>query len=300
MKVPVLILGFNRPNHVIKALEPVKLYEPDKLYLACDGPRTEKDGEDALVSDTQNAMLDAVGWECEIKTRFREKNLGCARAVYEAITWFFEHEEYGIIIEDDVIVGQDFFKLCEELLDFYKYDEKIMMIGAQNRSAQMVKSNQFVYGHYTYIWGWATWRRAWSKMDMNMAQWPSCSKLKLLNTYGMFAGIIKGYYYSMAYNGGMKNSWATRWAFTVFINDGITIIPMVNLAKNIGIGLIKGTNYEVGDKDLYENLHIGKLCFPLIYPKEMKIDKLQNLYAEIDFMRQRLLGLKKKIINYLS
>ena len=93
MKVPVLVMAFNRPDFVQKTMVPICQYQPDRLYLACDGPRKEKVDDVELVKATQEVMLDAVDWKCEVKTLFRDGNLGCDPAVYEAISWFFEKEE---------------------------------------------------------------------------------------------------------------------------------------------------------------------------------------------------------------
>ena len=141
MKVPILVLAFNRADHVEQAMLAIKEYKPERLYLECDGPRVHKQGEKEAVEATRKVMLDAIDWPCEVKTLFREENLGCANAVYGAITWFFEQEEYGVIIEDDVVVGQGFFRLCEILLPRYKNDERVMEISAENHYPDHLNNN---------------------------------------------------------------------------------------------------------------------------------------------------------------
>ena len=196
MKVPVLVLAFNRADHVAKAMEAIREYKPDRLYLECDGAREHKIGEKDAVELTRKTMLEMVDWQCEVKTLFREENLGCANAVYGAITWFFEQEEWGVIIEDDVVVGQDFFRLCEELLPRYKNEDRVMTISAETRSPNA--DCQFSY-HYSYdfkCWGWATWSRAWKNMDMKMSLWPAVSYYKAIKTFGLFKGIVQNHYWS--------------------------------------------------------------------------------------------------------
>ena len=109
-----------------------------------------------------------VTWPCEVRTLFRTENYGCAKAVSNAIDWFFENEEYGCIIEDDVVVSQDFFTLCEDLLPRYKDENRIMQISARNTSFRTDINNKYVYAQCFHCWGWATWKRAWEKMDMKM------------------------------------------------------------------------------------------------------------------------------------
>ena len=298
VKIPILIMAFNRPDYVKLALEPVKTYQPDRLYLACDGPRRNRDDEAALVSETQKTMLDAVNWKCEVKTLFRESNLGCAQGVYQAVSWFFENEEYGIIIEDDVILGQDFFKLCEVLLPRYANNERIMQIGAQNYSNRKDIPNSYVYTQTIHCWGWATWRRAWVMMDMSMSAVKDLSLNYLLKRLGCLRGLMWFYYFKSAYhNLNRLNTWDTEWYLSILMSDGLIICPGVNLAINIGMD--GGAHYEKGDKDPYEDLMIESITWPLVYNDSQKIDKRQSWYDKKDFRKVRTIGLIKKLKNII-
>lgn len=294
MKPPVLLLAFNRPEHVKKAMEPIREYQPERLYLACDGPRSDYEGEDLLVANTQKAMMNAVDWPCEVKTLFRKENLGCAQGVYEAISWFFKQEEYGIIIEDDVVVGCDFFQLCENLLPRYAKEERIMEIAAQNHSSRADVKSTYLYTQTSHCWGWATWSRAWVKMDMTMKAANEFAISYLTRRLGWFRGMMWFYYFKSAYrNLESFNSWATRWYLSILANDGLVICPGVNLAINIGTDA--GAHYENGDKDPYADLTIGRIIWPLMYNDSLIIDKKQKKYDSLDFFHVRMIGLKKKI-----
>lgn len=295
MKVPVLVLAFNRADHVEKAMEAIREYRPDRLYLECDGARAHKQGEREAVEATRKTMLDMVDWPCEVKTLFREENLGCAHAVYGAITWFFEHEEYGVIIEDDVVVGQDFFRLCEDLLSRYKDEERIMEISAENHFPEPQHANTYYYSIDFKCWGWATWARAWKHMDMTMGKWPEQTLWKLVRTFGVFRGsILYFYHWGQTYKHiATSTSWATRWAFTIFADNGLCIIPADNLAVNIGMD--GGAHYEKGDVNPYAHLKIGHVNFPLHYNDNIQPDCRQVKLGNKDFFRIRMIGLRKKI-----
>lgn len=297
-KLPVLVLAFNRADHVQKAMEPIRAYHPCRIYLECDGARPHKEGEKEAVEATRKIMLDMVDWPCEVKTLFREDNLGCANAVNDAITWFFEHEEYGIICEDDIILSPDFFKLCEELLPRYAKEERVMQIVAQNHSHRTDIPNTYVYSYREHCWGWASWRRAWAKMDMSMSAVPGLTYSFMFKKLGIFEGYIKKRYYMAGYNN-LANfrSWANRWALSILVNNGLVIIPGVNLAVNIGTD--GGEHYETGDVDPYANLRIGTMKWPLIYNDDFSIDLNQAKYDMRDFFRIRMIGLRKKINNLL-
>lgn len=298
-KIPVLVLAFNRPDHVIKALEAIREYCPDRVYLACDGPREEIAGEVDLVLNTQKSMLHAIDWNCSVKTLFREKNLGCAHAVYDAISWFFSYEEYGIISEDDMILGLDFFRLCEDLLPRYAKESRIMCISAQNHSKRTDITNTYVYSYRSSCWGWASWARAWKKMDMTMSAAPKLSYMFFIRKLGVFEGIMTKRYFSYGYSHlPTFNSWAYRWCLSVHANNGLVIVPGVNLAINIGVD--GGEHFEKGDVNPYADLTISPLRWPLQYNDSLLIEKRQAKYDADDFLNQRMIGLRKKIRKFLK
>jgi hypothetical protein len=296
-KVPVLFLIFNRKDVAIQSLVSIKEYSPDRLYIAADGPRTEKPEEYGLCENTRNSVLNVIDWDCEIKTLFRDKNLGCANAVSSAITWFFENEEYGIIIEDDCLVHLDFYRLCEELLPFYKDEEKIMSITAQNHTPDFMNADKLCFSNGFYIWGWASWRRAWDKMDMNMTQYPQYTFRNLIRNFGFIQACFMLYYWNQAYkNLSTNSSWATRWCFSILVNQGLCLSSNVSLSVNIGI-TTGGVHYEKGDIDPYTHIPFGGLKWPIQIPDKIEITKEKILAERKEFLRIRKIGLKKKILK---
>ena len=114
MRSAVLFLVFNRPVTTQQVFEAIAAARPPRLYVAADGPRAGRPGETELCAEVRR-IATAVDWPCEVRTLFREENLGCRRAVSGGINWFFEQEEEGIIIEDDVLPVPSFFDYCDEL-----------------------------------------------------------------------------------------------------------------------------------------------------------------------------------------
>ena len=299
MKIPILVLAFNRADHVIESLKSIKEYQPDRLYLACDGPRQNKPGERAAVDETRKAMITSVDWNCEIKTLFRETNLGCARAVYEAISWFFENEEYGIICEDDIIIHADFFMLCEKYLPKYQNEQQVMMICAYNPVPNYDKPNELCFMNVNHIWGWGSWRRAWEKMDMSLSQWPSISKIKLFKEWGVFRGLFQYFRWNSVYkNIETCNSWATRWNFAIFANEGLNLFANVNLMKNIG--LTEGTHYTKYDVHSSIYLKFGEIDWPVIPPPNITMTTRSYFMLELDCIKSKCFALLKRIRKYTS
>jgi len=294
-KVPILLLIFKRSDNILKAIEPVRVYKPTRLYIGADGPRPSREDEIEQCEQTRKAVLDAVDWECEVFTLFRDENLGCAHAVNGAISWFFEQEEYGIIIEEDCVLKIDFFHFCEELLPFYQNEDQVMQICAHNTAGSEVRSNEYYFGRNSYIWGWATWRRAWVKMDMNMTSWSNISFYKLVLIYGFVEAFIRQYYWSKAYkNLESLSSWATRWGLSILVNDGVCISPKANMCKNIGIDADGGTHYYKGYEDPYKYLEYGEILNPIQHPKEIEISKDKTKQDRKELIRLKLSGFANK------
>jgi hypothetical protein len=300
-KLPVLFLIFRRKDVALKALESIRDYKPEQLYIAADGPRIEREGEAELCEQTRKAVLEAIDWDCEIKTLFRTENLGCANAIYEAISWFFETEEFGVIIEDDVVIHRDFYRLCEQLLPQYENEKQIMLISAYNPTPDMQRPNQLIFSNQGYIWGWATWQRAWAKMDMAMSKWPQYSIFLLIKEFGLFQGIFYLHYWSSTYkNISTLNSWAIRWDFAITSNNGLCLYSNANLSKNIGIGIENGTHYSKNDTDIFMHLPLGGIQFPVKLPDDIKANRKKVMADRKEFFRIRMHGLKKKLKQFLK
>ena len=128
LNTPILFLVFNRPDTTQRVFAQIRKIQPKQLFIAADGARKGKEGEQERVAQVRKLILEGIDWDCEVKTLFRDENLGCGKAVSEGITWFFKNVEQGIILEDDTLPDLSFFPFCEELLERYKDDERVAMI----------------------------------------------------------------------------------------------------------------------------------------------------------------------------
>src|SRR5471030_3366992 len=90
-KSAVLFVIFNRPDTTARVFGQIRIAKPRRLYIAADAPRDNIPGED-LLCEQARAIVENVDWECEVKTFFRKKNVGCKEGVSSAVTWFFNHE----------------------------------------------------------------------------------------------------------------------------------------------------------------------------------------------------------------
>lgn len=233
--IPILFVIFNRPDIARKSFESVRQRKPQKLYIACDGARSNKPGEIDLVEKTRKTILDAIDWDCEIKTLFQIENLGCGKGVFTAISWLFENEERGIILEDDCVVNPSFFRFMEEMLDKYKDDQRIGMVAGSNLISEYHETrSSYFFSRYKSCWGWSSWRRAWANMDLDMS-WRKEYMMDVINNSGYYAkGRDKWLYQLKCIDTNYVSAWDWQWFFTLASQNQLCVYPSVNLVSNIG------------------------------------------------------------------
>ena len=235
---PVLFLVFNRPDTTAQVFEAIRQAKPPRLYIAADGPREGREGEAECVAKVRE-IATAVDWPCEVKTLFRKKNLGCKYAVSGAITWFFEQEEQGIVLEDDCLPHPDFFPFAEVLLLRYANDERVSVItGVNFQNGIQRGEGSYYFSRYNHIWGWASWRRAWVKNDSNLSFWPNWRESE--DWKSRFADKVEAAYwkkiFDRVYKKQFESTWDYPWTASVWFHGGLTATPNVNLVSNIGFG----------------------------------------------------------------
>lgn len=180
LKTAVLFLGYNRPDNTLESFKSIRQIKPARLYVAIDGPRKNFKDDKENVAKVKK-IFNKIDWPCKLKTLFRNKNLGCKKAVSEAISWFFNFEEQGIILEDDCLANQDFFHFCENLLNRFKEDDRVACITGNNfQNNQWRGNSSYYFSKYNHCWGWATWRRAWKNYQGDLAFLAKMEKIKLL------------------------------------------------------------------------------------------------------------------------
>lgn len=245
---PILLIIFNRPDTTARVFDVIRSLKPSRLYVAADGPREGRDGEADLCAETRR-LATAIDWPCELKIRFLEKNAGCHVAVPAAISWFFEYEEDGIILEDDCLASADFFNLCEDLLERYREDRDVMMISGDNFQTPAFKTvdgASYYFSGIANIWGWATWRRAWSAFKDDFKELDDRRMKKEIERafssrssrrywYGFYKKIKKG----------RLENWDAKWLLSIVYGGGVAAVPSVNLVQNIGFG--SAATHSAGD-----------------------------------------------------
>ena len=281
LTTPILFIIFNRPSTTRRVFAAIKEAKPTKLYIAADGPRSDRPDDVDKCAEAKYIATD-IDWPCEVHTLFRDKNLGCGEAPSNAISWFFENEPEGIILEDDCLPSPSFFKFTSELLQRYRYDTRVMEIGGNNLETPDSRDQEYSYSfsNHTYIWGWATWRRAWKFHDFEMNHYKEIARKKYLDHY--YTSSVErdffNYIFEKMFEGDDKTNrktiWDYQWQFACTIHSGLIIVPNRNLVRNLGFGT-DATNTLKPNGFGYD-LVLEQIDFPLIHPEFVMVDKSRD------------------------
>lgn len=278
LKVPVLLITFNRPNHVRRVLEEIRKAKPNDLYVFRDGPRpgnTEDEQKCELVCKEFDELID---WPCNLHKFISNTNLGCGMGPKTALDWYFSNVEMGIVMEDDCLPNPDFFGYCENLLERYKNVPEIQMINSTLYNDRWTCDFSYGFSRYMVTGAWASWRRAWQQYDLDLIGiYP---KKFLQQCKRLFFQRSEAYWWYFLLleiqKGEEKSYWDYQKQILLFMNGAVTIHPARNLISNIGFDA-EGThtqdnNSQMGDRETFPIL-------PLKHPSVIEIDKVKDSYC---------------------
>lgn len=238
-ETPVLYIIYNRPDLVEQTFSQIASIKPKNLYIAADGPKVNNNEDAQACSSTRENVLSEINWDCNVQTLFKDENLGCKVAVSSAIDWFFDNVEYGIILEDDIVVDKSFFPFCEKLLKMYKNDERVYMISGFNLMGETNScEDPYFFSKYGSIWGWATWERAWAKYDVDIKKWNNSEIKKQIKSksFNKQEFDSRSELYDKLYDNEI-DTWDYQWSFCRILENGLSIIPQKNMVANIGFNI---------------------------------------------------------------
>jgi hypothetical protein len=264
-ETPVSLFIFNRPDCTEKVFEQIRSRQPSRLLIVADGPRSDHP-EDIEKCVRTRAILEKVDWPCELLVNLSDRNLGCAKRISSGLDWVFQHVDEAIILEDDCLPHPTFFRYCDELLDRYRMDERVMHISGDNFQFGRKRGEaSYYFSVFPHVWGWATWRRAWRHFEGVMDNWLEISRGNYLarvlperSALNYWTKIFQAVYC------GSVNSWAYPWTLACWLQGALSLLPNCNLVSNIGFG--SNATHTRGVNE-YSNLPTESLPFPLVHPR---------------------------------
>lgn len=303
--VSVLLIFFCRDAQFKQVFEQVKKARPRRLFLYQDGAREGRTDDIEGIKKCRQIAED-IDWDCEVYKFYQEKNVGCDPSEFIAIKWAFSKVDKCIILEDDDVPSQSFFRFCKELLDYYENDERIHMIcGMNSNDVTEDIDASYLFTTKGSIWGWASWKRVIDTWDETYSFLDDPSILKRLeensDSKEAYVNFIKS----------CKKHKASGRAHYESINGAsrrlfsrINIVPKYNMISNIGIAAT--TTHGADDIRKYakrvQKIFFKKtydIQFPLIHPKyiirnkdfekKMTTSKFTGIICKIESRIRRLI-----------
>jgi len=274
LQTPVLFVIFNRPETERRVFAEIRKARPKKLYVVADGPRPHQAGEAERCAEAR-AIIDEVDWDCEVIKNYSEVNLGCKIRVSSGLDWFFQNVEEGIVLEDDCLPHPSFFPYCEEMLARYRNDRRVSIISGVNlQFGRQRGEGSYYFSRMCHIWGWASWRRVWQNYDVKMATWPEFKQEDGINkiwrrwhTRRYWNKIFQRIYDNEI------NTWDYQLVYSIWKNDGLSVIPNVNLVSNIGFqagGTHTQSYHKFADLPTYD---LGAIKHPSVVAQDVVADE---------------------------
>ena len=266
MKTPVVLIIYHRPQKTTNVINSLREVKPSQIFVIADGP---KDKQDVEKCKKTRDLINSIDWKCEIYKNYSPKNLGLRKRVVTGLDWVFSKVDKAIILEDDLVIDKSFYVFCEQMLEKYKNNERVISISGNNfLFGRSNIENSYFFSRHIYSWGWATWRRAWKLYDDTMSDWQLVKSRKILN-------IRFGKWIEVAYWNGIFDlvferkidSWAYVWTYAALVNDKLTVVPSVNLVSNVGTGQ-GATHTSIKSRVL--NIPVERINFPLKHPRVIK------------------------------
>ena len=232
----VLLLGYYRPlqmRGLIQSLAPLK---PKLILFSVDGPKANRPSDAELVRQTQE-LINEITWDAEIRTRFREFNLGLRRAVVDAVTW--ANSEYGkvIVLEDDVRAGSQLLDFLNHNLVTHRNNPKIAHVNGYNLvPTKCIKhpGSSFRLSIYLESYAWATWGRAWQAYDDDMTWARSASIEEIKSICGSTLGALRWKQNFADASAERIDTWAYRWLASMWEHRWFMVSPNRNIARYEG------------------------------------------------------------------
>ena len=262
---PIIFMVFNRPETTLLVFRAIAAARPAKLLLIADGARAGKEGEDERCRQVRE-IVSRVDWPCEVFRNFADQNLGCGERVISGLDWAFSLVEEAVILEDDCLPDPSFFPFCSEMLERYRNDHRVAMIAGSNCLGPALKTEySYFMSKWSHIWGWATWRTAWSRYDRSLSTWPEVKRSGILNEifYAKTGVRFWTRIFDSMHDGTGPNTWDYQWYYTNLIQGSLSIVPSCNLIRNIGFGPDATHTFTATSCPSQE---VEKLAFPLAHP----------------------------------
>lgn len=298
----ILVLGYNRPDYLKNLLDFLREQENFRLYISIDGPVSNSTSDETLVNECRKLAIQTQEWT-DAKLLLSESNNGCYMGVTKGIDWFFSHEEFGVILEDDLVFDSNAIRFLNNGLSEYADRPDVGTICAFNHLSPYSISDEPISSlmvSFPSSWGWATWRDRWVKLERDFSRYPYPLFIYKSLKYGGLSGARSWLQVRKRLQNASLDSWAYRWLLTNCRYGWKAIVPSRSLVTNIGFRAdathTKDAKKTLGVQDFVREKSHPDIIITAMLEKEYDQFLLRNIYGVIP-MAEKIIA---KIRNNLQ
>ena len=293
---PIVIFAYNRVDSLKACVDSLLANTEAKdcdLIVYVDGARTNYKGDTDLVLAVQEFVRSIKGFK-SLNYNFSEKNRGLGPSVIKGVSEVINQFGMAIVIEDDLVVSKNFLSFMNQGLETYKHQKEVFSVCGY--SSKIVVPPNYKYDMYfctrSSSWGWATWKDRWDSVDWNVSNWKEAKQnARKFNKWGgsdcfrMLCG----------WKEGRNQSWAIRFCYSQFVQNKLSIFPIISKVKNHGFDG-KGTNCKKWNrfKSVFDNSENKKF----IWDNRVMIN--QYIYKQILYYHSLLLRIYSRFMSILK
>lgn len=231
---PVLIIAYRRFSNLETLIQVLLKLTHKKIYIALDGPKLLDDqGRRDCSSVLEVVDFFSLKYPDRIVKRVRSTNVGSAVNVVSACDWFFSQENFGIILEDDCLVSDSFFKFVSHYSSFFHEDSRIAMICGTQFAPVNIAGKFAMTSRYPLIWGWATSKEKWTVLRNGFARNNSKFPKGLSKDVSTAEKVYWNSGARRAFSGHI-DAWDIIIARNMLRDGMLSILPNRSLVSNIG------------------------------------------------------------------
>jgi len=208
------------------------LAKESTLYIFSDGPKSNSLAELKLIQNVRSICSNVNGFK-SLNIIQSDTNKGLASSIIDGVSKIIDKHSRVIVLEDDIVTAPEFLKFMNSCLSIYENCENVAHVSGFSFDIRTSKDHFFL--RQTHCWGWATWKRAWIKLDLDSNRLlNSIAKQNKLNEFDLLG--------SCDYSGQLQRNiskeivtWAVKWYATCFLDNALAVHPRLTLCENIGL-----------------------------------------------------------------
>lgn len=275
-----LLFIWNRPQLVWAQCQLLDDLAPSALYVVADGPRPNHATDHELCQLSRNAVRE-FDWQIPVHFRMADENLGLRQSILSGLSWFFESETEGIILEDDIVPSNSFFAFSKSMLSRYRFDSRVASVSGTVHATGLAHwRSDYYFSRFQHVWGFGTWSRVWKDFEVFLDGLGPISEDDLQSCLSaMPPSVIRHWTKRInAEISGKRDTWTATWNYFCFQRNMLSVVPRVSLTLNVGFGPTATNSKKVPLIAGYAP-ELGLLPEELVHPARIEPDEMADRYV---------------------